>query len=125
MIRAQTACAAGEEIAESPFVATTEWTEFVATVQPVKGERCTLRVGVSVASGPIDLDDATFGDAGLINGSFELGPATLSPESWTIDPGAAATMASDGAADGHRYVRIVTTSTQAGMRQDVSVDPST
>ena len=125
MIRAQTACAAGEEIAESPFVATTEWTEFVATVQPVKGERCTLRVGVSVASGPIDLDDATFGDAGLINGSFELGPATLSPESWTIDPGAAATMASDGAADGHRYVHIVTTSTQAGMRQDVPVDPST
>ena len=125
VVRAQTACAAGEEIAESPFVATGRWTEFVATVQPVKGERCTLRVGVSVTSGPIDLDDATFGDAGLINGSFELGPATVSPESWTVDPGAAATVASDGAADGRRYVHIVTTSTGAGIRQDVPVDPST
>ncbi len=125
VIRAQTACAAGDEIAESPFAVGPVWTEFVATVQPVKGERCTMRVGVSVASGQVDLDDATFGDAGLINGSFELGPATVSPESWTVDPGTLAAVASDGAADGHRFARITTRSAQAGIRQDVPVDPST
>ncbi len=124
VIRAQTACASDEEVAESPFVAESAWREVHVTMQPVNGERCTMRVGISVPAGMLQVDDATFGDAGLINPSFELGPTNATVESWTVDPGVVSSMKDGGAADGKRAVQLSTSKNGSGIRQDVSVDPS-
>ena len=124
VVTAQTACADNEEVAETPFVAGPGWSEVVATVQPINGERCTLRVGVTAPAGVIDLDDATFGDAGLINGSFELGPVAGVLESWTVDNGVKVSVRSDGAADGQRFARLVSAFGGVGIRQDAPIDPS-
>lgn len=124
VVTAQTACAANEEIAETPFAAAADWSEVVATIQPVSGERCTMRVGIRAPAGEIDLDNATFGDAGLINGSFELGPVSGTLESWTVDRGVGVTVLSNGAANGRRFARLIATSASVGIRQDAPIDPS-
>lgn len=121
-IVAQTACANGEEVAETPFVASSGWVQVSATVQPVDGERCTMRVKVTVPNGSIAVDDASFADAGLVNPSFELGAGR---ESWTIDRGASVDLQSSGAVDGKQFLRVVTSSHGAGIRQDARVDAST
>ena len=124
VIRAQTACASDEEVSESPFIADAAWREVHVTMQPVNGERCTMRVGISVPAGILQVDDATFGDAGLINPSFELGPASGSVESWTVDTDVVTSMKDGGAADGKRAVQLVTSKNASGIRQDVSIDSS-
>lgn len=120
-VRAQTACASNEEAASTPFTATKAWTQVTATVQPVDGQRCSLRVGISVASGSVDVDSAEFHDAGLVNPSFELGDGK---ESWALDVGATASVESTGADDGAKALNLSATKAGAGIRQDVPVDPS-
>ena len=118
---AQTACASDEEVASTPFVAAASWVQVSATVQPVDGERCTMRVVIRSAAGTVDLDDASYVDAGLVNPSFELGNGS---ESWTIDAGATVTTARSGAVDGRQFLRVVAARAGAGIRQDTPVDPS-
>ena len=119
---AQTACATGGEVATTPFVATSQWVQIAATVQPVEGERCTMRVRVSVEKGGVSLDDASFADAGLVNPSFELGGGR---ESWTIDSGVSVRAQQSGAVDGKQFLRVVAAENGGGIRQDAPVDPST
>jgi hypothetical protein len=120
VLQAQTACAADEEIAATPVTPTGAWAEVSATVQPINGERCTMRVSIS-AVGTIDVDRARFGDAGLINPSFELGDGR---ESWTVDAGATAEAATDDAVDGLVSLRVTATRAGVGIRQDAPIDPS-
>lgn len=126
LVRSQTACAADEEVAETPFVATSSWTEVSATMQPIHGERCTMRVVVAVSSGSVDLDGASFADAGLVNPSFELGNGI---ESWTVDSGAVARRGPvgsrpDGGIDGGHFLSVRATAPEKGIRQDAPIDPS-
>lgn len=126
LVRAQTACAADEELAETQFVASTSWTEVSTTVQPIHGERCTMRVTVAVKAGSIDLDGARFADAGLVNPSFELGNGA---ESWTVDSGVVARPgpvgnATGGAVDGGRFLEVRAGAAGRGIRQDAPIDPS-
>jgi hypothetical protein len=120
-IRAQTACASGDEIAETPGLATDRWTEVSATVQPVNGERCTMRVSIQVTGGSLDVDRGRFADAGVINPSFELGNGR---ESWTVDDGVTVRSASGGGVDGPRFVLVDASKPGVGIRQDAPVDPS-
>ncbi len=120
-ITAQTACAGDEEVATTPFVSGAAWQQVSATVQPVDGERCTMRVVVRSTEGTVDLDDASYVDAGLVNPSFELGSGS---ESWTIDTGASVTPVGPGAVDGRQFLRIVASKGAVGIRQDTPVDPS-
>ena len=120
-ITAQTACARDEEVASTPFVAGAAWVQVSATVQPVAGERCTMRVVVRSIEGTVDLDEASYLDAGLVNASFELGNGS---ESWTIDAGVAATADGSGAIDGRQFLRVVASGGGIGIRQDTPVDPS-
>ena len=120
-ITAQTACASNEEVASTPFVVGAAWAQVSVTVQPVDGERCTMRVVVRSGGGTVDLDEASYVDAGLINPSFELGNGS---ESWTIDDGASVTPDRSGAVDGRQFLRVVASVGNAGIRQDTPVDPS-
>lgn len=120
-ITAQTACASDEEVASTRFVAGASWMQVSATVQPVNGERCTMRVVVRSTKGTVDLDEASYLDAGLINPSFELGNGS---ESWTIDDGASAAADRSAAVDGGQFLRVVSSSAGVGIRQDTPVDPS-
>ncbi len=120
-IVAQTACAAGEERAETAFVASSEWVQVSATLQPVDGERCTMRVKVMSPTGEVGVDDASFTDAGLVNPSFELGNGR---ESWTIDQSATVEAQLTSPVDGKQFLRVVTTTDAAGIRQDAPIDAS-
>lgn len=120
-ITAQTACASAEEVASTPFVTGAAWREVSATVQPVDGERCTMRVVVRSTAGTVDLDDASYVDAGLVNPSFELGSGF---ESWTIDAGATVVADRSGAVDGRQFLRVVASARGEGIRQDTPVDTS-
>lgn len=120
-VTAQTACASNEEVASTPFVVGAAWAQVSATVQPVDGEQCTMRVMVGSAAGTVDLDEASYVDAGLVNPSFELGNGS---ESWTIDAGASATADRSGAVDGRQFLRVVASDGGRGIRQDTPVDPS-
>ncbi len=119
---AQTACASDEEIASTPFVASASWAQVSATVQPLDGERCTMRVSVRTTDGTVDLDAASYVDAGLVNPSFELGRGS---ESWTIDAGVSVTAGRTGAVDGRQFLEVVASGPDAGIRQDTPVDAST
>ncbi len=126
LVRAQTACAAAEEVAETTFVASSSWTEVSATVQPIHGERCTMRVTVAINKGSVDLDGARFADAGLVNPSFELGDGA---ESWTVDSGVVARpgtdgSSEDGAVDGGRFLEVRAATAGRGIRQDAPIDAS-
>jgi hypothetical protein len=120
-ITAQTACASGEEVASTPFVAGADWLEVSSTVQPIDGEQCTMRVVVRSTAGTVDLDDASYVDAGLVNPSFELGNGI---ESWAIDAGASVTTDRSGAVDGRQFLRVVASASGGGIRQDTPIDPS-
>ena len=120
-ITTQTACASAEEVASTPFVAGAAWLEVSATVQPVDGERCTMRVVVRSTAGTVDLDDASYVDAGLVNPSFELGSGF---ESWTIDAGATVVADQSGAVDGRQFLRVVASGRGEGIRQNTPVDTS-
>jgi hypothetical protein len=119
IVFAQTACAKDEEIQETPFSATDKWQEFSATVQPLNGQRCSMRVGIQ-AGDSVLVDQASFTDAGLVNPSFDLGDGL---ESWTVDRGVASTTNDRGGIDGKRYVQITSTK-GGGIRQDALIDPS-
>jgi hypothetical protein len=121
LLQAQTACAADEEIAGTPVPVPDSWTEVSATIAPVNGERCTMRVSLVVSGGIVDVDRARFGDAGLINPSFELGDGR---ESWTVDVGANAELTDGGAVDGLRSLRVTADRAGVGIRQDALIDPS-
>ena len=121
VLRVETACAAGEERAETHFTPTAEWHDVSATLTPMRGAACSLRVELASLDGsPIAVDHASFADAGLKNPSFEQGGT-----GWAATSGAAFTTAADGGAfDGGAVARLRSTSTGGALVQDVALDRS-
>jgi hypothetical protein len=124
-LRAQTACAADEERAETAVTATESWQLFSVTLVPQHGDACSLRleiVGPSTGVGSLDVASASFVDAGLVNPSFEGG------DGWQIsDAKAGGTFRSvplPGAPDGGAVGELVVASLPTSVGQDVVLDLS-
>lgn len=121
VLRVGTACAAGEERAETHFTPTAEWHDVSATLTSMRGAACSLRVELASLDGsPIAVDHGSFADAGLNNPSFEQGGT-----GWVATSGAVFTTAADrGAFDGGALARLRSTSAGGSLVQDVELDRS-
>jgi hypothetical protein len=121
VLRVQTACAAGEERAETHFTAVADWREVSATLSPMNGALCSLRVEIASLDGsPIAVDRGSFADAGLENPSFERGGI-----GWSPTAGAALGTAPDPASfDGGAVARLSAPAPGGALVQDVELDRS-
>ena len=121
VLRVGTACAAGEERAETHFTPTAEWHDVSATLTPMRGAACSLRVELSSLDGsPIAVDHASFADAGFKNPSFEQGGT-----GWAATSGAVFTTSAEGGAfDGGALARLRSNGTSGSLVQDVELDRS-
>ena len=121
VLRVQTACAAGEERAETRFTATETWRAVSATLTPKHGAQCSLRVELASLDGsPISVDRGSFVDANLANPSFEQGGT-----GWSAMAGASvATVAEGTAFDGGAVARLTSSGPGGALVQDVLLDRS-
>ena len=121
VLRVKTACAAGEERAETHFTPTAAWREVSATLTPKHGAQCSLRVELSSLDGsPISVDRGSFVDANLANPSFEQGGT-----GWSAITGASLTTVAVGAAfDGGAVARLTSSTPGGAIVQDILLDRS-
>lgn len=124
VLRLQTACATGQERAESRFTAGAAWADVAVTLVPRNGGACSLRVEVATNDqGTVELDRASLVDAVLRNASFEAGAAD-----WVIGEGGSSTTvtarAVANAFDGGAVGVLRTGSSAGSIEQDVVLDRS-
>jgi hypothetical protein len=124
ILRAQTACATNEEIAETTVQTTEKWELRSVTLTPRRGEKCSLRVEIVAPDNTsVDLSTASFVDSELTNPSFENGA-----DGWAVtDRSKDAALDKTplpAAPDGAHVVTITAQETPVTIFQEVPLDQS-
>lgn len=121
-VRAQTACASGEEVATDAEVPGTTWRAVSVLLLPRTSSGCSMRVGIE-STEPVEIDDASYTVDVLAEPSFEAASAA-----WQITNGSNgssfAIVASDTAEEGKSVGRFRVGSSPTSLLQDLVLDRS-